>query len=160
MANGLQQECATIVMDTFHTMMRTVAPEARKHSTLGLSMQQFRALMTIERQKGASLSLVSEHLGGTLSATSKLVDGLVERGFIRRENAEDDRRRLILALTDTGTQVLASVHMEVISCLGEKLAALTPGECGMLNLAMDILRSALATAPPTGQSIQRNEQQS
>lgn len=159
MANGQQQQCATTVMDTFHTMMRTVAPEARKQSTHGLSMQQFRAMMTIERHEGASLSLVSEHLGGTLSAASKLVDALVDRGYIRRQTAEDDRRKLILALTDAGAQILASGHIEVISCLAKKLAALTPGECGMLNLAMDILRSALATPQPTGQSLQRSEQQ-
>lgn len=157
MEDGLQHQCASTVMDTFHTMMRIVGPEARKRSSLGLSMQQFRAMKTIEMNTGASLSLVSEHLGGTLSATSKLVDGLVERGYIRRKTAEDDRRKLILALTEAGETILATVHIEVISCLGEKLAALTPGECGMLNLAMDILRSALAA--PTGQSTQRSEQQ-
>lgn len=158
MTERIQQQCATIVMDTFHTMMRAVAPEARKRSTLGLSMQQFRAMKMIEMHEGASLSLVSEHLGGTLSATSKLVDGLVERGYIRRETAKDDRRKVILALSDAGAQILASVHIEVISCLAEKLSALTPGECGMLNLSMELLRTALATAPTAG-TFQRSEQQ-
>lgn len=146
MADGLQHQCAATVMDTFHTMMRTVGPEARKRSAAAPSMQQFRALKTIERHEGASLSLVSEHLGATLSATSKLVDGLVDKGWICRKTAEDDRRKLILALTGEGVQFLQSVHMEIISCLAEKLATLTPGECGMVNLAMDLLRSTLVSA--------------
>ena len=150
MTDELQQQCATNVMDTFHTMMRTVGPEARKHSSSELSMQQFRAMKTIEHHEGVSLSLVSEHLGSTLSATSKLVDGLVERGCIRRETAEDDRRRLILALTDAGMHVMESVHIHVITCLAGKLATLTPNECAIVNLAMDILRSALVSTQPTG----------
>lgn len=152
MTSELRQQCATGVMDTFHMMMRTVGPEARKQSSTELSMQQFRTMMTIERHEGASLSLVSEHLGSTLSATSKLVDRLVERGYIHRETAEDDRRRLLLALTDQGSQVMESVHMEVISCLAGKLDGLSPNECAILNLAMDVLRSALVTVQPAGHS--------
>ncbi len=151
MADELRKQCASTVMDTFHTMMRTIGPEARKHSSSDLSMQQFRAMKTIEKHEGASLSLVSEHLGATLSATSKLVDGLVERGWVRRDIDEEDRRKLILALTDAGAEVMKSVHMEVITCLSNKLASLTPGECAMLNLAMDILRSTLVAAQPPEQ---------
>jgi DNA-binding MarR family transcriptional regulator len=145
MTHELRQQCATGVMDTFHTMIRTVGPEARKQSSTELSMQQFRTMRTIERHQGASLSLVSEHLGSTLSATSKLVDGLVERGFIRRETAEDDRRRLLLALTDAGMQIMECVHMRAITCLADKLGALSPNECAVVNVAMDILRSALVS---------------
>jgi DNA-binding MarR family transcriptional regulator len=160
MADDLARQCATTVMDTFHTMMRTVGSEARKRSSTDLSMQQFRAMKTIQLHEGASLSILSEHLGATLSASSKLIDGLVERGYVRRQNAEDDRRRLILALTDPGQQALGTVHMELIACLTEKLTGLTAGECGIMNLAMDVLRSALVATqpPPTGQSKQRSEQ--
>lgn len=159
MTEDLVRQCSTSVMDTFHTMMRSVGPEARKRSSSELSMQQFRAMKTIEQHAGASLSRVSEHIGATLSSTSKLVDGLVERGCIRRETAEDDRRKLVLALTDSGTRLLQSIHMEVISCLAERLSVLSPSECQMVALAMDVLRSALVSAQPTsgGQSKQRSE---
>jgi len=144
-------------MDTFHTMMRTIGPEARKHSSSDLSMQQFRAMKTIEHHEGASLSLVSEHLGSTLSATSKLVEGLVERGYVRRKTSQDDRRRLILALSEAGTQVMESVHLHVITFLAGKLATLSPNRCAIVNLAMNILRSALVGAQPTEHPIQRSE---
>ena len=143
MTDELRQQCATGVMDTFHMMMRTVGPEARKHSSSELSMQQFRAMKIIGRHEGASLSEVSEHLGSTLSAASKLVDGLVERGYIHRETAEDDRRRLILAITEAGEHAMGSVDLEVQSFIAEKLASLSPNERAIVNLAMDVLRLAL-----------------
>lgn len=155
MADDQTKQCATTVMDTFHTMMKSILPDPRKRPAGDLSMQQFRAMMTIERNEGASLSTLSEHLGATLSAASKLVDGLVERSYVRREYAEDDRRRLILALTETGQQMLDNVHMEVISRLADKLQTLTASEQGMLNLAMQLLRSAIVgNQPQPGQSRQ------
>ncbi len=149
MDDELVRQCAGTVLDTFHMMMRALGPEARKRSPSELSFQQFRAMKTIEHNTGASLSLVSEHLGTTLSAASKLVDGLVERGYIRRETAADDRRRLILALSDAGEKMLESVHMELLSCLANRLAALSLGERSMLSLAMDLLRSTLAPTQST-----------
>ncbi len=148
MSEHTTQQCAANVMDTFHAIMRAIKPEARKGDSTDLSVQQFRALMTIDRHQGASLSLVSEHLGATLSAASKLIDGLVERGYVRRENSAEDRRRLILAVTKRGTKTLESLHLEVVGCLAERLAGLTDGERAMVNVAMDLLRSALVSTQP------------
>ena len=145
------QEYAALLLDTFHMVKRTLGAEMKKRSALELTMHQFRAMNIISRHQGASLSLVSEHMGATISTTSKLVDSLTERGYVRRRTAEDDRRRLILDLSDEGNQALEKVHMEAISRLAEKLKCLSPGECGVLKLAMDLLRSALGN-PDSGKS--------
>jgi DNA-binding MarR family transcriptional regulator len=159
MPDDAVRQCATTVMDTFHMVMRSVRPDVQKRPHMDLSMHQFRALITVEHHEGASLSLVSEHMGATLSSTSKLIDGLVERGYVRRETALDDRRKLLLALTDTGRDALASVHLEIISRLAEKLTKLSPSECAMIDLAMDVLRSAIISAQPaaSGQPTETSE---
>jgi DNA-binding MarR family transcriptional regulator len=159
MTDDAVRQCATTVMDTLHMVMRAVRPEGQKHPQVDLSMHQFRALITIKHHEGASLSLVSEHMGATLSSASKLIDGLVERGYVRRETAPDDRRKLLLALSDTGRDALASVHLEVISHLAEKLTKLSPSECAMIDLAMDVLRSAIISAQPatSGQPTEVSE---
>lgn len=148
MSDETTQQCAANVMDTFHAIMRAIKPEARKGSHAELSVQQFRALMIIDRHQGASLSLVSEHLGATLSAASKLIDGLVERGYVRRSSSTDDRRKLTLEVSKTGAKILESLHLEVVSCLAQRLANLSSGEQSMVNLAMDLLRSALVATQP------------
>jgi len=155
MSDDPMQQCAGNVMDTFHATMRAIRPETRRSPSSDLSMQQFRALVTIKHHEGASLSLVSEHLGATISAASKLIDGLVERGYVRRETAPDDRRRLILAITQAGDKTLESVHLEAISRLAAKLVSLTPGERAMVNLAMDLLRSAIVSAQATPDPAQQ-----
>lgn len=146
MADESVVQCAGAIMDTFHMMIRTVGVVARRSSTEELSMPQFRAMKTIQRYEDTSVSLVAERLGNTLSAASRLVEGLVEKGYVCRETAGDDRRRLVLGLTDSGEQAIERVHLQTVACLAEKLDTLTPSECGILNLAMDLLRSKIASS--------------
>ena len=156
MAAEPRLQCAENVMETLHMMMRSVGREARKGSAEDVGMHQFRVLMTIKHHEGASLSQISEHLGATISAASKLVDGLVDRGFVQRETDLGDRRRLMLALSEAGEEVVNSAKLKVHSLLAQKLETLTPGECAVLNLAMDLLRSAIVSAPGR-QSNQQSE---
>jgi DNA-binding MarR family transcriptional regulator len=146
MADELVSQCAGTVMDTFHAMMRSIGAEMRKDTPKELSMQQFRAMRTVKRVEGVSVSHLAEHLGSTLSAASRLIDGLVEKGYVHRETAGDDRRRLILGLTESGEQALDAVHLQAVSFLAERLDGLTQGECAMINLAMDLLRTKLVSS--------------
>ena len=136
-------ECAAHVMDTFSMVMRAIGTEMHRRGPSDLSVQQFRALMIVKHHEGASVSMVSHHLGSTISSTSKLVDGLVERHYLSREAAPDDRRQLILKLTESGADALEAVHREKLSYLRDILATLSPGECATVMLAMNLLRSAL-----------------
>jgi DNA-binding MarR family transcriptional regulator len=87
-------------------------------------------------------------MGTTVSAASKIVDGLAERGFVRRDTSTDDRRKLMLELTESGEQTVDEVHEQASSYLAQRLGMLSPGECAMLNLAMDLLRGALVSGQP------------
>lgn len=153
MANETVTQCAANLMDCFHVMMHAVHSDRRGQAPKELSLQQFRAMRIIRDNEGASLSNVADHLGNTLSATSKLIDGLVERGYVMRGTALDDRRKLILEITDSGASKLDSIHMAVISTLAEKLEGLTPSECAIIDLAMEIMRRALLS----GRSLKNKE---
>jgi DNA-binding MarR family transcriptional regulator len=59
---------------------------------------------------GASLSDVIADLGTSKQATGQLVDTLVARGFLEREVDPDDRRRLVVTLTERGTAAAATVR--------------------------------------------------
>ncbi len=51
---------------------------------------------------GRPLSQLIDELGISKQAAGQLVDALVTRGYLRREVAPEDRRRLTIALTDHG----------------------------------------------------------
>lgn len=138
-------QCAENVMETLHLMMRLVGREVRRESPPSLPEHQFRTLMVIKHYDRASLSSVAEHLGTTLPAVSKVVDQLVDLGYVRRETAPEDRRKSVLSLTEAGEAVIERAKSHMHSKLAERLSQLTGHECAVLDLAMDILRSALVS---------------
>lgn len=144
---------ATLVLDTMPMVMHALRKEMRRRCPAELSVPQFRALMMLRRHRGASLSHVSSRLSSTVSSVSRLIDGLVERGFITRETAEDDRRRIILNLTPAGEAVLAEVRQAALVFLSERLAALPAADQDTLSRAMELLRGVFA-----GQRDERPEE--
>ncbi len=102
------EECAREVLDVVPLVMRAIRAEMRSHRTPDLSVPQFRALLFLKRNPGASLSAVSDHLGLTPPSASKLVDGLVARGLVARQVSPTDRRRVMLVVTPPGAAILES----------------------------------------------------
>ncbi len=56
-------ECASKVMDTVPLLMRFIRSDMRSHSAATLSIPQLRSLAFLNRNPGASLSDLAEHLG-------------------------------------------------------------------------------------------------
>ena len=133
-------QCAREVLETVPLVMRTVRAEMRRHRTADLSVPQFRTLNYLNRQAGASLSQVAEHVGLTLPSTSLLVDGLVERKLILRNTHAADRRRITLTLTARGQSVLEAAHGATQAALAEQLAALSAKDRMIVAQAMQALR--------------------
>ena len=133
-------ECARQVLEIVPLVMRTVRAEMRCHRAADLSVPQFRTLTFLNRQAGASLSQVAEHIGLTLPSMSLLVNGLVERKLVLRNTHSTDRRRVTLTLTVRGQSVLEAAHGATQAALAEKLAALSAKDRAIVVQAMQALR--------------------
>ena len=76
---------------------------------LGLTAQQADALYVIARAQPLSLKELGELLIAEAGHPSRLVDRLVDGGFVERIAAVDDRRRIVLSLTPTGRRVVKKI---------------------------------------------------
>ena len=112
------EECARAILDVTPLIMRSIRNEMRSNRSPDLTVPQFRTLIYIRNHASASLTDVSEHLGLTLSSTSKLVDGLVRRLLVERSDAPQDRRRMIIKLTASGNASLD----QAIECTLERVS--------------------------------------
>jgi len=144
MADKTIRECASLVMDTLHMIMRSIGAKRHKRHAETLSMPQFGALRFLKHHRGVSLSLLSSRHGSSVSSTSRLIDGLVERGYVSREVAAGDRRRIVLGLTELGEATLESIRREDVGYLAEMLRTLSAAQRATVVQAMDTLRSAFA----------------
>ncbi len=123
-------------------VMRTIRTQVRSQRKSDLSVPQFRTLGFLNRNPGSTLSDVAEHVGLTLPAMSRLVDGLVSRDLMTRNISVDDRRRVELTLTKSGTAILEEARRMAQTKLAEILEPLTAEEGAAVMAAMRHLRVA------------------
>lgn len=135
------RKCAMGLMDAITLVMRVTGGEISKNAASVLSIQQFRALISMKMISNPSLTEVAEHMGVTISMASKIIDAMVERGYIIRDTDTVDRRKLVLSITKEGENALEVVHMTALNCYIEKLQTLTKAECEIVNIAADLIRS-------------------
>ena len=74
----------------------------REAADLNLTRPQFGALWGISRRPGIDQITLARSIGVDRSTTTLLLDGLMDRGLIRREVDPQDRRRRVLDLNDLG----------------------------------------------------------
>jgi len=143
------EDCATLVLDAIPQVMRAIRAEMRGSRTPDLSVPQFRALTFLYRHPGASLSDVADHVGTALPSMSKLVDKLVARGLVAREDDPGDRRRVTLTLTGPGRANLEAARETAHARLAERLAALSPEQRAVVAEAMRVLRERFSPETPS-----------
>ena len=119
---------------------------------LDVGFTQLAALYAVGGPETMTVGDLADHLGRSPSATSRLVDGLVQRGYIERSVEVADRRQRVLRLTDEGLAVVAGVDRDRAD---QFLAVVRPMPMAERALvAMGV--AALANhADPTGRSSAR-----
>lgn len=92
----------------------------------GVTLSQCHVLLEVARGKGtASLSDVAASLGLDLSTVSRVADGLVGRGLLKRETDPRDRRRCLLCPTEAGRELVARIERGM-SAYVERILDLIP----------------------------------
>lgn len=136
--------CAHELMDTAPQIMQTIRVEMRRSRDSDISIPQFRTLAFIQRSPDSSLSNLADHLGLTLPSVSKLVDGLVKQGLVIRQSSTADRRRLTLALSQSGAFIVNSARTTAQTNLIQKMSSLSKDELETIHLAMQFLQTIFA----------------
>lgn len=140
----LLDSCAHALMDTTPQIIQSIRVEMRRGRGAELSIPQFRTMGFIQRNPDSSLSDLAQHLGLTLPSASKLVDGLVKQKLVTRKESAEDRRRLTLLLTSTGTSIVDSARTSARIHLAEKLKHLSDDDLETISHAMLILHPIFA----------------
>ncbi|HEY9829193.1 MAG TPA: MarR family winged helix-turn-helix transcriptional regulator [Stenomitos sp.] len=104
------EQCATEVMETIPLVMQFLRTEMRSQNSPDLSVPQFRTLAFLNRHPGASLSDLAEHLGVTRATASAITERLVQRGLVDRRERPEERRHVVLKLTQAGSEYLQHIR--------------------------------------------------
>jgi DNA-binding MarR family transcriptional regulator len=124
-----------------------------KIAELDLSFTQIKALCALDADnEERSVKALAESLGVSLPAMSRAVDGLFERGFVRRDEDAADRRMKRVGLTESGRTVPQALNEARLSALQELMSSLVDDEALALQHALDLIltrREDIAAYRPT-----------
>lgn len=96
----------------------------------GLSLPQFNVLRILRGQKDkpANLFTINEHMIHKMSNTTRLVDKLIDKGFVKRNVCKNNRRKIELIITDNGKNLLASIDQHLDQKEAQLLVQLNTNE--------------------------------
>lgn len=143
----LADTCARRLLETVPFVMRVIRQEMRGVAEENLSVPQFRVLALLGRHTGASLSSVAKHLGVADATASTMVDRLVRRGLVSREVHPQERRRVVLDLTQEGRSLLSRARAQARTFLATALAAWSGPELQQLEESLERLSQTLEPRP-------------
>lgn len=128
------------------TSVRVIAHLARVFDTrLGderMTLAQFRLLSFLAEREWAA-SVLADRLAVSRPSVTALVDGLVERGWVERQESPEDRRRVLHHLTDDGRARLSSASVVLSASLDELTAELDPDERARAREGLALLGTAM-----------------
>lgn len=111
-------------------------------ATIGLTMAQLRALMTLEDGGQLSVGHLAERLGIGMPAASSIVDRLVEEGLAERHQDPDDRRRIVVHPTEKGSGCIDRMRQGPREVLEALVGRLAPAECDHVLVGLRALARA------------------
>lgn len=92
-----------------------------EHACTDLSLAQYRVLATVAAG-GERATQLAERLALAKPTVTAVVDGLVARGLLRRDEVAGDRRAARLSLTPDGRRALVAAEQALASRLADLFA--------------------------------------
>ncbi len=115
----------------------------REVHSLGVSGGQVSLLVAIKQAPGIGVRALAAQERMSPAAISKAVTKLEEMELVVRRESPSDKRRVGLALTVKGDQVLRSVRSRRTIWLAERLKGLSPDELARVEAAIEPLERLL-----------------
>jgi DNA-binding MarR family transcriptional regulator len=116
---------------------------ATKFKSYDLTMQQYNVLRILRGQKGnpANLSTIQERMVDRNSNTTRLVDKLIKKGWVKRNICKQNRRKVEIFITPKGLDLLQELDPVTEQNNNDILTNLTASEIEQLNTLLDKLRT-------------------
>lgn len=114
----------------------------------GLTALQYTALTVLERHPDMSVAQLARHSFVTAQSMADMVATLEERGLIERHRDQADRRRLAIALSPAGKELLDRYRDQVAALESRMLRGITRPQVTALRRSLTACHANLAAGEP------------
>ena len=108
-----------------------------------VSFPQFFLLTYLSSEDYLTMSDIAKKMGHSTAAATGLVDRLERLEYVERTHAAEDRRKIMVRITNKGTALVAEMRKEIADDLADIMAEMDADETESVNHA----RSAMVSRP-------------
>ena len=112
---------------------------------LDLTMSQLKVVLLLFMNGPTRMSEIASALDVSMATATGVVDRLVEREIVLRENQPEDRRVVLCRLSDRGEKLIGGLWQLARDRARELLGATEPSKLHLINEALDALLQAGAS---------------
>jgi len=112
-----------------------------------VSFAQFFLLCHIGAHESLSMSEIAEKMSHSTAAATGLVDRLQNLGYLQRGHAPTDRRKVMVKITQKGSELVQAIREDIVNNLGSMMEHLTPEEQKMWILIYEKIHTYCQTKP-------------
>ena len=133
------------VLGLFRTADQVRRRLGRVLAPAGVTQQQYNVLRILRGAGGEGLPTlaIADRMVEQTPGVTRLIDRLASRGWVERQRADDDRRRVDCRITDAGLELLASLDEPVDRADEVLLQMLEADEIETLIALLDRVRAGL-----------------
>jgi DNA-binding MarR family transcriptional regulator len=93
-----------------------------------VSFPQFFLLAALDHKEVLTMSAIAKKMGHTTAAASGLVARLENLGYVVRSSAREDRRKVMVCITEKGSALVRRIREEMVGNVMKVMTHLTRGE--------------------------------
>lgn len=135
---------AELLRESLRLLVRRLGVlERSEASCCEITMSQCHALVEIGRAGRLSVNVLAEVLGLDKSTVSRSIDKLVGDGLVIRDTDPEDRRYVVLRLSDKGEAVFREIEKRMVTYFEEVIAAIPPEKRGQIIDSIQFLIKAV-----------------
>jgi len=105
-----------------------------------MSDSQLGVLFVLEKNGSASPSRLAEHERVSPPSMNRTLNGLEERGLVRRDPSPDDARKVVVSITESGIALIRETRRLRTAWFSRQLAELSAEERTALEAVVPVLR--------------------
>jgi DNA-binding MarR family transcriptional regulator len=113
-----------------------------------ITVPQLRVLVLLNSRGPMRLSSIAEHLDVNPSNASRTCEQLASADKVRRSRDEDDRRSVVLELSDDGARLVADLMARRRQLIDGVVGRMSSEDQEALARGLDAFSAAVAAAPP------------
>ena len=107
---------------------RFLANLSKELSRGNVSFPQYFLLGYLCQSKFLTMSEIAQKMGHTTAAATGLVDRLENLSLVERSHAVDDRRKIMVKITKSGTALVMHIRQDMVTNLLKTMTCLEPEE--------------------------------